>query len=92
MSVQALVGYRPLIPTTSPLSILTPISYRRADFPAYLWDEKAFPVIADPRLRDPKVSPVDGHQAVITDIAFLAPFKVNLQCREERGGGGVKEG
>ena len=24
-----------------------------------------------PRLRDPKVCPVDGHQAVVVDIAFL---------------------
>ncbi len=39
-----------------------------------------------PRLRNPKVCPVDGHQAVVVDIAFLALFEVDLQCIEERRG------
>jgi hypothetical protein len=39
-----------------------------------------------PCLRDPEVCPVDGHQAVIVDIAFLALFEVDLQCIEERRG------
>ncbi len=38
-----------------------------------------------PLLQDPKVRAVDGHQAVVVDLAFLVPFKVNLQCREEGG-------
>jgi hypothetical protein len=45
----ALVGYRPLIHMRSPLRILTsPISYQRADFPEYLWDAKASPVVVAP--------------------------------------------
>ena len=39
-----------------------------------------------PCLRDPKVCSIDGHQAVVVDIAFLALFKVDLQCIEERSG------
>jgi len=45
-----------------------------------------------PLLRDPKVCSIDGHQAVVVDIAFLALFEVDLQCIEERRGGRVKEG
>jgi hypothetical protein len=37
-------------------------------------------------MRDPKVCPVNGHQAVVVDIAFLALFEVALQCTEERRG------
>jgi hypothetical protein len=45
-----------------------------------------------PRLRNPEVCSIDGHQAIIVDIAFLALFEVDLHCIEERRGGGVKEG
>jgi hypothetical protein len=38
-----------------------------------------------PRLRNPKVCPVDGHQAVVVDIAFLMLFEVDLQCIGEEG-------
>jgi len=39
-----------------------------------------------PRLCDPKVCSIDGHQAVVADITFLALFQVDLQCIEERRG------
>ena len=45
-----------------------------------------------PRLCDPKVCSIDGHQAVVVDIAFLALFEVDLQCIDERRGRRGQEG
>ncbi len=66
-----------LDPNKNPHKESTPRSQRRADFPAYLWDAKAFPFIAAPFWGIAEVHGIHGHCAVVEHVVRAQPA---LEC------------
>ena len=84
MSGHFLAGYVPWIHTSLPAIISTPSPYCKADFPAYLWDAKAFPFTASPFWGDAEVGAVDQHEAVIAHVVIKTSLIVDLLLGERR--------
>jgi hypothetical protein len=60
----------------------TPSSYRRANFPAYLWGAKAFPCLCNSLLQDSEVGSIDSHCAVVAHIMGAEPaFEDDLRLK-----------
>ena len=57
----------------------------KGGLPRILVGSEGVPLRHRPCLGDPKVRPVDGHQAIIQDVSILSPLEVHLQCRVGRG-------
>ena len=71
-------GVRSIDPHEVPPEDTHPDLVSESRLPCVLVGPKGVPRDCSPRLRDPKVRPVDGHQAAVVDITFLAPFEVDL--------------
>ncbi len=89
--VEGAGGVGALYPNEVPPEDTHPDLVSEGRLPRVLVGREGVPPDRSPRLRDPEVRPVDGHEAVVAHVPLLSSLKVDLRWRrvqgEERGAG-----
>ena len=83
--VEGASGVGALYPNKVPAQNTHPDLVSKGRLPRVLVGGNGVPPDRSPRLRDPKIGSVDGHEAVVANVPLLSSLEVDLQWRREGG-------